>query len=850
MINNIHSDAHSSDKNNMIIERPRINRLLINALTHPITIVIAGAGYGKTRSVQSFVNKLDTTTSWVQLSENDNNPSGFWENYTYSVSKNNPSYAKQLKNLGFPDSDDAFTRFVSLMQQNRDPKQTFAAVFDDFHLINNETILRCAGRCANHISKNSRLVIISRTLPNTAVLELIATDRVSIIGEDDLRFTNSEIREYFQSIGLSIGEENFRSIYDSTNGWAFAVNLLARSLKKAPNQVIPAIGAMKHNICDMLDSEIFQNVSPELGRFLIRLSLIDHLNAELVETLAGGHSLVEEMEQLSSYIRHGLLLNAYYIHHLFLDFLKQKQNLLTDEEKHNTYAAAAEWCERSDLKMEAVRYYEKIGDYEKISQIIFNMPMQIPPDTASMLLEVFNRAPKSTAQSVQVFSPMHIRLVMNLARFEEAWELCKKYISIFEAMEECHFKNRAMWGLYYCITTIRRLQSTFDGRYDFDVYAQKTIEYFLKAPVEYCGSGPAGVTSICAWLVLVGSEAPAGAHEKYIAAMRRTNEALSHPWISVFAGADDLAMGELLFYCGELNEAEKYFLMGISKAKVGRQFDIMNRGLFYIIRLGFATGKLEKATKALDSMKLLFDEQDYGTRYQLYDIASGYYHLFLGQTDVIAQWLKGDFSDYTHPSFIENYGNRIKLRYKLAKKELPSLLAFLDEEAEKPQVKYGKIENLIFEAICQYHIKNRSAAIAALTELYDIAAPDRLVMPLIEAGTEMRTLTAAALKDKSCRIPKEWLEEINRKASSYAKRRSHIVAQYNRENLIPAGVSLSAREQEILIDLSHGLTKGEIAASRNLSINTVKTVTVSLYNKLGANNLADVIRFAIEMNLI
>jgi LuxR family maltose regulon positive regulatory protein len=63
-------------------------------------------------------------------------------------------------------------------------------------------------------------------------------------------------------------------------------------------------------------------------------------------------------------------------------------------------------------------------------------------------------------------------------------------------------------------------------------------------------------------------------------------------------------------------------------------------------------------------------------------------------------------------------------------------------------------------------------------------------------------------------------------------------------------VRLSARETDVLNDLYNGLSRSEIAANHNLSINTVKMVLNTIYAKLNANSVADVIRTALDRKLI
>jgi len=161
---------------------------------------------------------------------------------------------------------------------------------------------------------------------------------------------------------------------------------------------------------------------------------------------------------------------------------------------------------------------------------------------------------------------------------------------------------------------------------------------------------------------------------------------------------------------------------------------------------------------------------------------------------------------------------------------------------------YGRVEMLAMEACIHYKMKDNQQALASLEEAYKTASPNNILMPFIELGKDMRTLTAFALKKHDV-IPKLWLETVNRKSGSYAKRLAHVITKYRQANSI-ADISISAREAEILTDLSHGLSRSEIAANRNLSINTVKMVINNVYMKLGAENLADAIRIAAERKIV
>jgi LuxR family maltose regulon positive regulatory protein len=154
------------------------------------------------------------------------------------------------------------------------------------------------------------------------------------------------------------------------------------------------------------------------------------------------------------------------------------------------------------------------------------------------------------------------------------------------------------------------------------------------------------------------------------------------------------------------------------------------------------------------------------------------------------------------------------------------------------------------EACVHLQMKNRQEALAVLKEAYETAAPNDIFMPFIGFGKDMRTLCSIALKEPGLGLPRAWLEMIKSKSSSYAKRQAHIIAEYKRVNHIEKAPALTPREIDILAGLSHGLSRPEIAASRGLSVNTVKMVMNSVQAKLGAENIADLIRISVKRNLI
>ena len=829
-------------------KRQRLNNLLEEAIKCPVVVVCAGTGYGKTYAVSNYVEQHSYPVAWMQLSDLDNVGYRAWENFIRAFSQVNEEIAKGFKEFGFPDTEEKHNQLYRLYDSLLS-KQRYTLVLDDFHLVKDPTVLAFVERAIYHMPLNRRtVIIISREPPQINLAGFRIRGTLANIHEQELNFTESELAQFMIHQGLSLRTQTLREIFQDTRGWAFAVSFIAQSLKKSPLYSGYVRSALIKSLFRMMETEVFNTASEKLKHFLVCLSLVDHLSANLVSVLANeDKSLLAELEQQNAFIRFDSYVDAYMIHHLYLDFLRSKQDILTEEEVRRTYQIAADWCKQTDFKIDALSYYEKIGDYESIVSIFFNLPPYVPRDIAFYAAPLFDRAPPDVFMRVNLFAVMHARTVISLGKWKEAMELIARYeAELLRLPEDDKLRNNTLSGIYHCQAMMRQLMCTTDDCYDFHVYYAKMEEYLAKSPVEInkVSSLPIG-----AWFNLVGS-ARGGAPQDYIDSLDRAVDCFSRCFNGSMAGMDDLARGELKFYQNDVRAAESFFNKGIARAREYRQFGLIHRALFYMIRIAVSQGDLAKAEQALKDAEVLLNETEYVNRNMAYEITLGAYYSFASQSERVPGWMKEKFSAYDHTFFKENSVNQVKAYYYYTTNNYVPLLAYIEDQRRLESVLYGRIELGAMEASTLFKTNDRVGAFSALRETYEIAQPNAILMPFICLGKDMRTLVAAAQQEQDCGIAKPWLEMVEHKSVTFGKRHMKFISDYRIANNLDGEVNLTSRELEVLRYMYHGLSRSEIAANMNLSISTVKHFINSIYDKLKARNLADALRIAIERKLV
>jgi LuxR family maltose regulon positive regulatory protein len=237
---------------------------------------------------------------------------------------------------------------------------------------------------------------------------------------------------------------------------------------------------------------------------------------------------------------------------------------------------------------------------------------------------------------------------------------------------------------------------------------------------------------------------------------------------------------------------------------------------------------------------------------------SGWFYVQTEQHDKIAPWLKNDFEESDLNSVLYGLETMVKARYHLAGKHFGAALAALGNRNDRHGAAAyltGRVEIKALEAVCRYQMRDITGAVEALRAASELALPNEIVLPFFELGKNMRALTDALSAKADTGIDRQWLERIRNGASAYAKKLLAVTRQYRERDTggraagADDAVRLSRREMEVLTGLSRGLTRKEIAENAELSINTVKSVIRSVYNKLGAVNQADAVRIATVLGI-
>ena len=207
-------------------ERMRLVKLLEANKTKIATVIIGGAGYGKSTLASQWVK--NKTSIWVSCDADMNNIESLLSYIVYAFIKNNlnsfPQTSILLSGQNTINKELLINTFFT--EVNTTTKQTYV-VLDDFHLVNNPQITELLELYLKYPPENIHLIIITRHDP---VLNFSKHRLNSVFHEirmHHLNLTKTELKDYAKAcFDLDLNKEQLTILMDKTEGWFLGVTQL------------------------------------------------------------------------------------------------------------------------------------------------------------------------------------------------------------------------------------------------------------------------------------------------------------------------------------------------------------------------------------------------------------------------------------------------------------------------------------------------------------------------------------------------------------------------------------------------------------------------------------------------
>lgn len=382
-LNLIATKFHIPPKPFGLVDRLRLLNELQLGLekNHKLTLISAPAGYGKSILVGSWIAYLQygiknsqPKISWLSLEETDNQPNRFFNYFIGALRQINEFYCSDLfatlQSGQIPPIDILITELVNEMLTW---ESSHLLVLDDFHHIQDISILKVLTNLLTHQPPNFHLVLVTREDPPLPLARLRVRNQLTEIRAADLRFSEVEAAHLFQeSLNLNLSERDIARLTERTEGWVAGLQLAGVSLRghKNPRVFVQTLSGSHRFILDYLTEEALKTQPLDVHDFLLETSILPRLSGELCDEVTGR---TDSSSLLKRLLTSNLFLiplddegQWYRYHHLFAELLQHKLRRERSARLQELHHRASLWYESQGNPGAAIEHSLQVADFERV----------------------------------------------------------------------------------------------------------------------------------------------------------------------------------------------------------------------------------------------------------------------------------------------------------------------------------------------------------------------------------------------------------------------------------------------------------------------------------------------------
>lgn len=835
-MHNAKSPALGKPIHSKTLTRDRVSVLLEDIFLHPLTVVSSMAGSGKTIAIKDFLIKRgpDVKTIWLPLIASEGSAEYLWIRLSNQLTRISSECGKALYSLGFPSNPACRAEAINILSALEDMGPVIL-VLDDYQELVSHEVDRFLEMLVYEQLSFLHIVVITRDSPEASFESVRRKGLCLDISAGALDFSQSEIRRLIELMELSDDKDKAEEVYRMTEGWAAGVHALLKDLRLK--------GRFTSEIDKIIDNYLYTGLDGELQEFLLRLAALDGFSVREAEEILEDENagdMIAALARKNAFVEKTEKSSEFRIRRVFLDFLRNKQR-----EAGLDYSSlcrkAGLWHMENGSPARAAKYMVSAGDHDAALSILddYRIPF-LDDEITRELREIFLKQPPDSWIKYPI---LFLRLACTLIFSGQekslglAGEILYTIRAYYEGMEQgsSEYREKVLGEI--------ELVSAFSAFNDAGLMAD-----FAGRAYDLLEGLPSKVVSgKCDFTF--GSPMLLYNYFKAEGEMRETAELLQERF-PVFAalsdglgaGLDNLVSAEYGLETLELSHVKLNGYRADFHAGLRDQVWIRMAGMFTALRMFIYEGKRDDFQINLNNLRQLVKTGSNPAFKIALDICEGYIWSCIGDLNSVPKWLR--------------QGKTEKAGAILRKTGLPAIVyckaqflrenwlhadiecEYFERDCSSYITQLGRIHNQINRAIARYNATGAGEGISELYKAIKIAESDGIIMPFAEsAGFILPMLESLAEENPG----DSFLCKILEHSRIYEK---NLRIFKNNLNL------LSEKEAEVIRHLASGRTRDEIAKEMFVSVSTVKTYLLRVYNKLQVNNKVKAIEKARELGLI
>ena len=864
-----------------LLRRDDLLAALDRAAARKVTIISAPPGSGKTSLLRAWADRSseDRRVAFVPVPRDQQDAQQFWLAVLDAIRQSATTTDSRAQPAAPAFDGDAMIE--TIVSELAEQAKVVVLIIDDLHELSSADALRGLERLLAQLPRSAHAVLSARRDPSIRLHQLRLAGEVAEIRAGDLQFSEDETGELLRASGVTLSEDGVAALHRRTEGWAAGLRLAAISLgvHPDPERFVAEFSGTDRAIGEYLIAEMLGRQPSEVQGMLLRTSLVDRMNGELADLLAGrsgSEQTLLELEEANAFV---VSLDAqrtwFRYHQLLADFLRlELRRTLADEVPDLHRRAARYFADHGDV-VEAVRHTLAAGDWPDAARLVadhsFRWVLDGQAGTIGAVLQAF---PEGASADHPDLALAHAASELNQGRLEEAAAQLALAESYLQSAPPARRRR-----LTVAVASLRLALARRSGQFS-EVIEQVNL---LDASIAEESSDQIGMGSELRGVALLnlgivetwsGRLADAERHLSEGAALAQT---IGRPYLEVACrahlglpsrlvsvatarergrqavelaeryGLEDRpilapafgAVGGMAVWMGEFDEGERWLRRGweIAEAQIDPAAAVLLHTATGMLHAG--RGEQQSALEAFAAAARA--ESQLTGVHALAPRVAGWLaatQARLGRTKEARASLSGVSAEPERMGAIYNARAVICMAEGDPGTAL-DLLREIRDAAPRVVPAFTLVEAHLLAGIAHLQLGERNAAAAAAEAALAAAEPDRLIFPF--------AMTEAA----------ELLDALPRHETAHGALLADIVDLLEGEPApridrarLPQPDELSPSELRVLRYLPTNLTRPEIARELYVSINTVNTHIRNIYSKLGARDRSSAVQGARELRLL